>query len=239
MFLNPALGAALDRIAERAGDVRRAYTPGAQPARDDVAIESPGSAFTLDPLSVSSSDGAYFVTADARGGYAYTRNGSFHLAGGALVGQNGGAVYGMRADGSLGELRVDPVDAALGRAIGARVEADGTFVYERAAIDPRSGRRETQRVVAGRVALARFPAGTRLESADGDAFAAPAGTVAHVGVAGDGTFAALRPHQRQRSGVDLDESLVRLKEAYVAFDALQAAQSAKGHTAKTAMDLLK
>jgi hypothetical protein len=31
MFLNPAMSAALDRIAERAADVRRAFTPGALP----------------------------------------------------------------------------------------------------------------------------------------------------------------------------------------------------------------
>ena len=45
--------------------------------------------------------------------------------------------------------------------------------------------------------------------------------------------------RRERSRVDIDESLMRLKEAYLAFDALQAAEAAKGHLGKTAMDLLK
>jgi hypothetical protein len=44
---------------------------------------------------------------------------------------------------------------------------------------------------------------------------------------------------RTRSGVELDESLIRLKEAYLTFDALQAAETAKGHLGKTTMDLLK
>jgi hypothetical protein len=37
MFLNAGLSAALDRVAERAADVRRAFTPGALPVRGDVA----------------------------------------------------------------------------------------------------------------------------------------------------------------------------------------------------------
>ena len=37
MFLSTSLSAALDRIAERAADVRRAYTPAAVPQEDDVA----------------------------------------------------------------------------------------------------------------------------------------------------------------------------------------------------------
>ncbi len=44
---------------------------------------------------------------------------------------------------------------------------------------------------------------------------------------------------RERSRVDVDESLIRLKEAYLAFDALQAAEAARAHLGKTAMDLLK
>ncbi len=237
MFLNPAMSAALDRIAERAADVRRAFEPGAFPLHDDVASE-PVAAFTLDPLSVASARGELFVTAGAGGAHAYTADGSFHLEQGRLLDARGDAVLGSRVPGgALEELRVDPVDAALGRASDARIEPDGTFAYDRAAIDPRTGRRELQRVAVGRLALARFPAGTRF--AGGDGLAAPAGVVAHVGVPGDGTFAALEPHRRLRGGIDIDRSLVRLKEAYVAFDALQAAHAAKGRTAKTAMDLLK
>jgi hypothetical protein len=141
--------------------------------------------------------------------------------------------------GSIGALSIDPVDAALGRARNVRVETDGSLAYERWSIDPRSGAREAQRVVAGRIALARFPAGTRLERQRDGTMAAPPSIVPHVGAPSDGAFAALQTLRRTGSGIDIDASLARLKDAYDAFDALQAAQAAKGHLGKTAMDLLK
>ncbi len=45
--------------------------------------------------------------------------------------------------------------------------------------------------------------------------------------------------RRERSRVDLDASLARLKDAYVAFDALAAAETAKQRLGKTAMDVVK
>jgi hypothetical protein len=239
MFLNPSIGAALDRIAERAADVRRAFTPGATADNDDVAT-APAADPTIDGLSVACANDAYFVTAERDGTNSYTRDGSFRFAGGTLVTQSGNPVLGTTAGGkALSELQLDPVDAALGRVLNARIERDGTLAYDRAAIDPRSGRRELVRVTLGRIAMARFPAGTRPASADGERFGVPAGVVPHVGSAGDGTFAPLETNRRMRAGIDLDASIVRLKEAYLAFDALQAAHSAKGRTSKTAMDLVK
>lgn len=240
MFLNPTMSAALERIAERAADVRRAFTPGAMPQHDDVATAASASSFTLEPLSVAAPDGAYFATVGPNGKPSYTRDGSFRVVGGTLVDGNGRAVLGLRESSDVpGELCIDPVDAALGRAQNVRLEPDGSFVYSRGAIDPRSGARETQRVVVGRLALARFPVGTKFATGDGTSFTPPLGVVPHTGLAGDGTFASLRPMQRERSRVDLDRSLARLKEAYAAFDALQAAETAKERLGKTAMDLVK
>jgi flagellar basal body rod protein FlgG len=239
MFLNPALSAALDRITERAADVRRAFTPGAIAQHDDVATSHPASDFTLDPLAVCAADGYYFVTRDDRGEPAYTRAGSFALSGGRLVDGHGRAVSGSKGTGELGELRVDAVDEALGRVSEPRIERDGSFVYQRTTVDPRTGAREPERVVVGRIALARFPAGTRLSTADGSLLRAPAGVLPNLGVPGDGGFPPLVPLQRERSRVDLNESLVRLKEAYAAFDALAAAESSKAHLGKTVMDLVK
>ena len=239
MYLSDPLCAALDRISERAADVRRAFAPGAQPSFGDVASPEPGaSSFTRDPLCAAPPGSAYFAVATARG-TAYTRDGRFALRGDRLVDERGDAVLGTRARGdALAPLRIDPVDAALGRALDPRVEADGTLSYSRVAIDPRTGARERQRVVAGRLALARFPPGTRLQG-DGVVLQPPEGVVAHTGAPADGSFAPLLPMHAARSGVDLDASLARLKDAYVAFDALQAAESAKGRTGKTAMELLK
>ncbi|MGA7355752.1 MAG: hypothetical protein WBW76_10020 [Candidatus Cybelea sp.] len=239
MFLSSSLSLALDRIAERVADVRRAYTPGAVPARDDVATASATSIFTLDPLAVAPPEGAYFVV-DEQGQRVYSRDGSLSLRDGALVDGGGRPICGVTArDAAFHELRVDPVDEALGRVSDAAIERDGTLVYRRATVDPRSGARESQRVVVGRIALARFPAGTRLESSDGSHMVPPSGTSAQFGAPSDGKFGALAPMQRERSRVDVDESLARLKDAYLAFEALQAAEAAKGRLGKTAMDLLK
>ncbi len=234
------MSAALDRIAERAADVRRAFTPGAVPRHDDVATASDRSDFTLDPLSVASPDGAYFITRDARGRTAYTRDGTFTVTGGRLVDARGFPVLGRPAPGGpLQELRIDAVDAALGRAQSLRVEADGSLAYTRDAIDPRTGKRAASNVVAGRIALARFPAASRLDTTDGRLFYAPEGVSPHTGLAGDGSFDALTPMRRTHSRVDLDVSLLRLKDAYTAFDALAAAESAKGRFVKAAMDVVK
>ena len=174
MLLNPAMSAALDRIADRAADVRRAFTPGALPRNDDVAAASERYEFTLDPLSVAAPDGAYFVTRDQRGRTTYGRDGRFSVAQGRLVDSRGFAVMGRTSPGApMSELRIDAVDAELGRTRSLRVEPDGSLVYTRDAIDPRNGKRVASNVVAGRIVLARFPAASRLDSSDGRSFSAP------------------------------------------------------------------
>lgn len=240
MFLSTSIGAALDRIEERANDVRRAYTPGAQPQHDDVALPDSVKDFTLDPLSVAAPDGAYFVVRSDNEGRAYTRDGSFMLRGGSLVDAAGRPILGeRRSNESLGELSIDPVDATLGRVRNPAVDADGTFSYHRLTVDPRSGVSELQRVVVGRVALVRVPAGTRLEMNRAGDCTAPAGVALPTGLPGDGSFGRLLPQHRERSRIDIDESVARLKEAYMAFDALATAEKARVNLGKTAMNLVK
>jgi flagellar basal body rod protein FlgG len=239
MFLNSSLTGALDRIAERAADVRRAYTPGAVPSHDDVA--SPGiiSDFTLDPLAVVAPEGCYFIGSDGGEKRIYTRDGAFSVHGGRLVNAEGQPILGLHAGSdSLADLRVDPVDEALGRVRDIAIDRDGTLAYRREYLDPRSGNRELQRVVVGTVALARFPAGTRLVPHDGGC-SAPENVAAQISTPEQKGFPPLEPLRRERGRIDVDASLVRLKEAYLAFDALQAAEAAKAHVGKTAMDLLK
>ncbi|MBV9333521.1 MAG: hypothetical protein JO146_05905 [Candidatus Eremiobacteraeota bacterium] len=240
MFLNPNLTSALDRIAERAADVRRAYTPGAVPTHDDVA--SPGiiSDFTLDPLAVVAPEGCYFVSRDGDGKRVYTRDGAFSVRDGRLVNAEGQPILGSKTgDAALGDLHIDPIDDVLARVRDLAIGRDGTLSYRREYLDPRSGNRELQRVVVGTVALARFPAGTRLNARDGSACTAPANAAPLISRPEENGFPPLEPMRRERGRIDVDASLVRLKEAYLAFDALQAAEAAKGHLGKTAMDLLK
>lgn len=227
MMIDPALSGALDRIAQRAADVQAAFTPGASPRFSDVATDAP------QPLT-------YFIVRDENGRTLYTRDNRFTFRNGVLSDASGRAVIGFPASASASApLKADPVDASLGRAIDPHVEPDGTLAYDRVAIDPRSGARETERIVVGRVALARFPAASAPVVVDANHAAAPPGVVPHVGVPGDGNFAMLEPARRSESRIDFDRSLERLEEAYVAFDALQAAHKARGSTGKTAMDLVK
>ncbi len=240
MLVNPATVAALERISARAADVRMAFTPGAIPGHDDVATADSGTRAVHDPLCVAPPAQTYFISRDERGRATYTRDGAMTIEGGVLRGSDGRPVLGyLDGNGALAPLAIDPVDAALGRATDARIERDGSVVYSRGVIDPRSGARERQRVLVGRIALARFAAGTRLQAVDASHFTAPAESIPHVGQPGDAAFGALEPQHRERSKVDIDRALARLKDAYLAFDALSAGQTAQWGLGKTAMDLVK
>jgi flagellar basal body rod protein FlgG len=240
MMLGSATLDALQRIADRANDVLSAYRPGAFPVNRDVAVDrAPLPA--ADPLSVAAPPGTWFVTADASGARTFTRAGSFRIGDdGVLTTADGAAVLGARGDGAtLRPLRVPEPDRTLGRAIDARIAGDGTVGYTRGTIDPRTGDRSTETVIVGRVALARFPAGSAPQRIDATHFGGVAGVVPHVGVPADGTFPPLATGARDTGSIDLDGGLQKLAEAYVAFAAMQAAHKAQGAGDKVVMDLLK
>lgn len=239
MLISDSTARAFENVAARQRDLMQAFTPGAIPQHGDVAAPE-RSDFTLDPLSVSLPADAYFMSRDDNGRMLFTRNGSLAIRNGALVDQNGRAILGrVNNGGALVPLHIDRVDGALGFSQGAQIQADGEVTYERMTIDPRTAQREPQRISMGRVALARFPAGTRLPSADGSYALAPTGIAPHIGTPSDGSFAPLQTFARQRSGIDIDLGLERLEEAYTALDALRAAGDAQGNVQKTTMDLLK
>jgi hypothetical protein len=231
---------ALERVAQRAQDALAAFTPGAIPR--ETAGEPPRPQVASDPLSVAAPASAYFVTAGPDGAPRYTRDGGFHLAGRTLVAGDGSPVLGY-AGGAQGmlpaPLHLDPGDVALARHTGLQIAGDGTLAYVRPAIDPRTGARFAERVVVGRVALARFPAGTVPTRIDATHAAAPAGVVPHLGVPADGAFEPLTTRARDGGGIDLDTALDRLAEAYTAFSALRAAFAARGAVDRTATELVK
>lgn len=234
---------ALNRIAARAQDVMRAYTPGSFAMHGDVTVPQ-APRFASDPLSVAAPPNAYFVTRNADGARTFTRDGSFAVGNdGMLRTADGAAVLGFpngSARGAVAEpLRVNDVDRALGRCADVRVDSDGTLAYTRTSIDPRTREKTVERAVAGRIALARFPAGTDPVKIDSTHAAAPYGVVPHIGTASDGTFGGIMPHSRDGGMVDMDQSLAKLSEAYIAFSALHAAQKAHGSVDKVAMDLVK
>ncbi len=239
MLISPATTQALDEIAGRAADLLAAYTPGAVPSHTDISAPS-GSKFTLNRLTASAPAEAFFVSTDSSGRQIYSRDGEFHLQSGLLVNRNGDPVLGYRDERSgLVQLRADAIDAALDRTRTLRIESDGALMYDRSAIDPRTGRGSVAPVSLGRLALARFSAATKLQQIDPTRFLCPAGIAPHLGRAGDGNFGAVKPQMQANSRVDLDRGLQRLQEAYLRFDALRAAHSAQGSLEKATMDLLK
>lgn len=239
MLISDAMVRGLEDIAVRERDVLKAYLPGALPERGDVA-QSAAPAFALDPLSATAPANAYFITSDDRGRLLFTRDGSFELRNGTIVDAQGRPLLGFREDGApLAPLRCDAVDAALGLTSAARIEPDGSVTYDRTTIDPGTRTREIQRTTIGRLALARFVAGTKLQSVDAQHVTAPSHIAPHIGTAADGSFGPVQSFSRERSGIDIDLGLRRLQEAYLALDAIRAAGEAHAGVQKTAMDLLK
>jgi flagellar basal body rod protein FlgG len=241
-MISAATADALNRIAARAQDVARAYTAGGFAARNDVnAPRAPE--FASDPLSVAAPLNAYFVTEASNGMRSLTRDGGFTLERGTLRGSDGSPILGYPGGDARGTLPVPLTlpakDVALGRCADIRVESDGTVSYTRSTIDPRTTERSVERVTAGRIALARFPAGTQPVRLDERHVGAPQGIPPHLGTPADGTFAGLATYARDTGAVDVDTSLAKLSEAYRAFSALAAANKARGGTDQTAMDLLK
>ena len=233
---------AYERVLSRAQDLRDAFRAGVTPINADVRT-APNVVPSSDPLSVVPPPGAWFVTRGADGARAYERDGALSLESGVLRTRSGADVLGYPGGEARGAipvpLRVPETDRALGRGAGARIEADGTVAYTRAAIDPRTGARNEERVVLGRVALARFPAGTQPVRLDGDRVAAPKNVVPHYGTPGDGTFAPLATASRDAGSIDVAAGVARLDEAYRAFEALGAAVHASARVQKTAVDLVK
>lgn len=238
-MISAPISRALDEVATRERDAMQIFTPGASAAHGD-AQSAPANRFVLDPLSAAAPAGAYFVTRDERGALLFTRDGALQLRDGTLTdAQNRPALGYAGPQAGLQPVTIDPVDARLGYARSARIESDGAVVYERPAIDPRTGARENVRVVAGYLALARFAPGTALVPADPGHAYAPAGVAPYVGRAGSDGFGAIAPFAREGSGIDVDASLQRLQEAYLALDAIRAATKAQDSIGKTAMDLVK
>jgi hypothetical protein len=239
-MIDAAMSDALNRIDARAQDVRHAYQGGFEPLERDTVAGAPYVEPSMDALSVVAPEGGYFVVADPVGAAAYSRDGQFSLADGVLRARDGAPALGFNArGGSLGPLRLDSVDRALGRVASARIESDGSVCYTRATIDPRTGKRRMERVSIGRIALARFPVGTLPVRIDPTHVGAPRGVSPHVGSPGDGNFPMLLTHARDMGRLDMLGGLARLQEAYLSFEALKAAREADDGVTKTTLGLLK
>jgi flagellar basal body rod protein FlgG len=238
--INGKLGDALDRIATRTQDVQEAYRSGFEAQGFDVGSVTVQPQASMDPLHVVAPGGCYFIVGDAAGSSRYTRDGGFSLRDGILCGADGTPVSGFSSrTGLLGPLRIDAVDRALERVGNLHIESDGSVCYTRSVVDPRTGLQRAESVVIGRIALARFPAGTHTVHLDSTHVQAPQGVSPHVGIPADANFPMLIVHARDVGGMDILAGLERLQEAYLSFEALRAANSANDGMTKTTMNLLK
>ena len=169
MFLNPALSAALDRISERADDVRRAFTPGSVRSIRRRCNGAGRLRLHARPARGQRSRRPLFRHAQpTRRGWLHPRwiVYRFAMAGCSTAKESRSAALRLRG-ATFRICKSTRLTKRSDERTIPRIERDGSFVYGRVTVDPRSGSRKTQRVVAGRIALARFPAGTRLATADG------------------------------------------------------------------------
>jgi len=235
---------AIETIEARTTDLYRAYTPGFIPVDSTTRVASGTLRADMgkSELDVVAPVGTYFIGQDPLGRRFFSRNGVFNLTGGELRTQNGSAVLGYPASGTacgLVSLRADPIDVAAGRCFDPRIEADGTVVYSRRVVDPKSGAGRPERVVLGRVALARFPAGSDLAAADGVHVTAPSGVEPRIGPPGSAGLGELALRRIDRGAYDVKAGLAELREAYVNFDALRSAINSQHKDQKTVMDMIK
>ena len=231
---------AIEAVERRGEDLRLLYTGGAQPNYPD-AVRQERSEPAKDPLSVALPPDAFFVAGDSNRP-TYTRDGALAVRNGVLVSSDGAPVLGFPSGDASGvpkPLRLEKNDAMLGRAQDLRVESDGVFGYARTLIDPKTLEPHVERVVVGRVALARFPAGTRLDRVDGSHARAPQSIVPFIGAPNDGSFGPLFTQQRAIGRIDPDAAISRLQDAYLALRAFGALQRAQNGMVHGALDLVK
>ncbi|MGH7708629.1 MAG: hypothetical protein ACREM6_12020 [Vulcanimicrobiaceae bacterium] len=230
-------------IEGRAADLTNQFTPGYVPADDSERLtDAVRATRSLDPMSTVAPPATYYIGEDSQGRRFYSRDSALRLDDGALHTRDGSAILGFPA-GTTGDepvpLAADPVDVALGRVGEPHVDASGDVAYTRNAVDPKTAEIKPEQIVIGRIALARFPAGTQIDAADGVHITAPAGVEPHIGRPGEGDFAKLIAQSTDQGQIDMFKGLTHLRDAYLAFSALQTASHARNKTDKVSMDLIK
>jgi hypothetical protein len=243
-MINPGPARALAELASRAQEMLHAYEPGYETADDQIRSATLArSEPALDPMSVAGPEGAYFIGMDPSGKTFFSRDGSFRVDGQNVGWSDGSAVIGYPTGSAAGsapqKIRIDPVDAALGRAGDPHIEADGSVVYTRTAVDPKNGKPRKERVVAGVVALARFPAGSAVAPISASRVTSPAGSTPVLGTPGGKNFGTLVPKSRDLGSVDFETGLNQVREAFLALDAMSATARVDDRDAHVAMDLIK
>ncbi len=196
-MISQAIADALSRIEDRSGDLVHIFDAGFEPDDSRLAQRGPNAVPALDGLSLVAPDGAYFVSAGLDGRMVFSRDGAFTFDDGTLRTRDGLPVLGYSGESKTpAPLAADRLDSSLRRVGEARIERDGSLSYERSSVDPRSMQRRSEHVVVGRVALARFPAGTQPVRRNGGGVMAPHGVSPSVGSPGSEGFGFVTPFAR-------------------------------------------
>ena len=243
-MINSGPAQALAELATRAQEMLHAYEPGYETTDDQIRSATLArSEPALDPMSAAAPEGAYFMGVDSKGASFFSRDGSFGVQGTNVTWADGSRVLGYAngaaPDGAPKPLKIDAVDSALHRVGEPHVEADGSVAYTRTTVDPTTGKSRDERVVAGRIALARFPAGSAGQPLSAHRLAQPAGVAPVVGSPDSAPFGKLTPKARDLGSVDFEAGLNQLREAFLALDAMSATSRVDDKDAHVAMDLIK
>ena len=246
----------MSEIEALIADARRAAIPGAIGTAPDrpgalVGAELPGGSAVRTAPRASALD----VAIDGPGLFVLARNGERRFARlgdfgvddtGVLTNAAGARALGFGVDErgepvtGLSELRVPPADLVSHRFASFTLDERGVFSGVTQRIDARTGRRRTQTVSLGRLALAILPAPERL-ARDGETMLAL--TVAAgkptIGAAGGGGLSGLRPHALETGMVDIEGDLRRLWAARRRAEFENAITASSDQNARTALGLVK
>ena len=239
-MVNATIDRAMRTIERRSEDLRGIFRSGSEPNYAEL-VRAERVETVANALSVVPPDAAYFLAGEPSRPL-YTRSGTFALRDGELVDESGRAILGFASSDASGvpqPLRVEHPDALLGRVEDAKIDPDGLFSYARSVIDPQTLESTIERVSVGRVALARFPAGTRLDRTDEMHARGPERLSPLVGTPADGTFTGLLVRSRAIGRLDPDAAIERLQDAYLAARALGAVERTHNGMVRGAFDLVK
>jgi flagellar hook protein FlgE len=237
-------------------DARRAAIPGAIGVAPDrhgeiVGAELPGGAALRTAPRASALDvaidGPGLFVVDSSGQRRFTRLGDFRVdERGYLTNAAGARVLGFGVDSSgepvtgAAALRVPASDLASHAYTSYSIDERGVFAGINQRTDAHSGRRTTNTIALGRIALAVMPAPERLKL-DGDTMLAPTSAAGNpvIAPAGSAGMSSLRAHALETGMVDLEGDLARLWAARRRAEFAQAVAASTDQNARTALGLVK
>lgn len=237
-------------------DARRAAVPGAIGLAPDrqgaiVGAELPGGVALRTAPSASALDvaidGPGLFVLDCNGQRRYARLGDFRVdERGYLTNASGARVLGFAVDANgeavrgLSALIVPAAEVASHAYSSYSIDEHGVFAGINQRTDARTGRRLTNTIALGRIALAVMPAPERLVL-DGSTMLAPTAAagkplIAETASAG---MSSLRPHALETGMVDLEGDLSRLWAARRRAEFAQAVAASNDQNVRTALGLVK